>query len=78
MQEKFSFGIELDIHNMTMSELKAAHRKAQELCNLLAGQIRLRQTAAHKHRPYKPRWNSAGFFINYYLYFLNYRLLHFL
>ena len=55
MQEKFSFGIELDIHNMTMGELKAAHREAQKLCNLLAGQIRLRQTATHKHRPYKPR-----------------------
>ncbi len=55
MQEKFSFGIELDIHNMTMGELKAAHREAQKLCNLLAGQIRLRQTAAQKHRPYKPR-----------------------
>lgn len=45
MQKKSNLGIELDIKNMTMEELKEAYKEARELCNILNWHIQQRNKA---------------------------------
>lgn len=43
------FGVEIDTANMTLEELKEAQAKTRQLLANLTYQIKLRQTAEHRH-----------------------------